>query len=58
MRFTPIALLVIAVAATPAMGGPISYAICVTGCNAAEPPGSSAHNACMTYCFVNFFGSP
>ncbi|KZP29527.1 hypothetical protein FIBSPDRAFT_851516 [Athelia psychrophila] len=50
MRFNPIALLVIAVAATPAMGGPIAYAIC--------PPGSSAHNACMTYCFVNFFGSP
>ncbi|KZP05525.1 hypothetical protein FIBSPDRAFT_877429 [Athelia psychrophila] len=60
MRFTPVALLVVVVvaAATSAVGGPISYDICVTSCNAAEPPGSSAHNACKTYCFVNLFRSP
>ncbi|KZP03955.1 hypothetical protein FIBSPDRAFT_851506 [Athelia psychrophila] len=33
MRFTPVALLAIAAAATPVLGGPLAYAMCQTGCN-------------------------
>lgn len=31
MRFTPVTLLALAAAATPAMGGPLAYAACQTG---------------------------
>ncbi|KZP06955.1 hypothetical protein FIBSPDRAFT_1053254 [Athelia psychrophila] len=33
MRFTPVALLAIVAVATPALGGPLAYAACQTGCN-------------------------
>lgn len=33
MRFTPVALVAIAAAATQALGGPIAYGMCQTGCN-------------------------
>ncbi|KZP33060.1 hypothetical protein FIBSPDRAFT_847674 [Athelia psychrophila] len=33
MRITPVTILAVAAVATPALGGPLAYALCQTGCN-------------------------